>query len=127
VIYFEAGTSLLTPRQRAELESLVREIQQFEIVSQMIGAGFDIQLVGHADKSGTEAVNRIVSQNRADNIRAFLISGGINPKNVFAIGVGTKKPVSDHSTEQNKGGNRAVTFHVSITKAHDRSDKVSLP
>ena len=125
VIYFKAGTSRLAPSQRAELESLIKEIQQLENVSQMVGVGFDIQLVGHTGKSGTEAVNRIVSQNRADNIRALLISSGINPKNVSAIGAGAREPVSDELSEQNKGSNRRVTFHVSITEAHDR--EVSLP
>jgi OOP family OmpA-OmpF porin len=113
---FETGRAVLAPDQMPALESLVGEIRRLENLAQMVGATFHLQIVGYTDESGTEAVNRRLRQERADSIQAYLISNGINPENLSATGVGPKTPVSREITEEGRGLDRRVAFHVSIEK-----------
>jgi OOP family OmpA-OmpF porin len=115
VLNFAEGSSELGPNQRAKLETLFGEIQKLKNLVQMVGADLHIHIVGHADRSGTEELNSILSQQRADNIRTLLVSKGISPRNLSAKGVGANEALSDKLTEQNSGFDRRVNFHVVIT------------
>ncbi len=117
VLNFEEGSSELGLNQGAKLEALFGEIQKLRNLVQVVGADLDIQIIGHTDESGTEELNSILSKQRADNIRALLISKGIGPGYLSAMGVGANEPLTAKLTEQNGGLNRRVSFHVVITEA----------
>jgi OOP family OmpA-OmpF porin len=114
VAYFSAGTTNLSPKARAELRNVIGQIRQAETLSQKVGMDFHIQVVGHTDRSGTEEVNRKVSQIRADNVRAFLVSNGISPERLTAVGTGASQSVPGKSTEGGPESERRVTFRVAI-------------
>lgn len=69
-------------------------------------------MVGHADISGLEAKNMALSQQRAGEILSLLISSGIDPAALSAVGVGSKQPVRDDSGEDNRAFNRSTTFRT---------------
>jgi OmpA-OmpF porin, OOP family len=53
-----------------------------------------IRVVGHADRLGSEAYNQILSEDRAEAIKAYLISKGIGPDRVRAEGRGAANPIT---------------------------------
>jgi OOP family OmpA-OmpF porin len=115
MLNFEEGSSELGPNQKAKLESLLGEIQKLRNLLEVVGSDFHIQIVGHTDESGTEELNSTLSQQRADNIRALLVSKGVGPKHLSARGVGAYEPLNGRLSEQDSSFNRRVSFHVVIT------------
>lgn len=79
--------------------------------AQLITEHPEIQLLeiqGHTDNTGSDAINNPLSQARADAVRNYLISRGVEPSRLVAKGYGSSKPVSSNSTEQGKYQNRRI-------------------
>src|SRR4029079_2281573 len=60
--------------------------------------GLRLQLEGHTDSIGTDEYNMQLSQRRADTVREYLISQGVQPANVTAVGLGKADPVASNDT-----------------------------
>ena len=67
-----------------------------------------LQLDGHADSTGTEAVNRIVSQKRAEMVHNYLADQGLDPMRVKFDFFGEDKPKVPNSSVENRRLNRRV-------------------
>ncbi|HLZ87835.1 MAG TPA: OmpA family protein [Puia sp.] len=65
---------------------------------------------GHTDNSGAPAHNLDLSQQRADAVRAQLISMGVDASRLTTRGFGDTKPISDNTTPEGKANNRRVEF-----------------
>ncbi|MGV3766085.1 MAG: OmpA family protein [Chitinophagaceae bacterium] len=104
-IQFAFGKTTIDPKYHATLN---------EIASMLEG---DLQLKlsveGHTDNKGSAERNRLVSQQRADAIRNYLISKGAPAKNVTATGFGPDQPVAGNETEAGRAKNRRVVFKLS--------------
>ncbi len=68
---------------------------------------------GHTDSVGTDEYNLKLSQRRADAVRDYLTSNGINPANVQAAGLGKDGPVASNDTAAGRQQNRRVEMVVS--------------
>lgn len=77
-------------RELADLAQKLREYQQLGNMSVMI--------IGHTDRKGDEAYNMRLSTQRAQTVRSYLISQGINPDTIMASGAGESQPVQQCST-----------------------------
>ena len=64
------------------------------------------EIAGHTDAVGTDEDNMILSQNRANMVRDYLIAHGVRPEKVVAKGYGESKPVADNETEEGRAKNR---------------------
>ena len=64
-----------------------------------------IVAVGHADRFGKPAYNQTLSEKRADAVKSFLVSKGIEPNRVYSEGKGQSKPVT--APDQCKGAKSA--------------------
>jgi outer membrane protein OmpA-like peptidoglycan-associated protein len=72
-----------------------------------------IQVSGHTDSIGDDGINRIISEARAIKVAKFLVElGGINPKNISAIGYGESRPVATNDTKQGRAENRRVEIKI---------------
>jgi outer membrane protein OmpA-like peptidoglycan-associated protein len=71
-----------------------------------------ISVEGHTDSIGTPEYNMKLSQRRADSVRDYLVSNGINPANVQAIGKGEDDPVASNATAAGRQQNRRVELVV---------------
>lgn len=67
---------------------------------------------GHTDDRGLPERNKLVSQQRANAIRNYLISKGINADRLKSVGFGPDKPIADNSTEEGRAKNRRVVFTI---------------
>jgi outer membrane protein OmpA-like peptidoglycan-associated protein len=69
---------------------------------------FDIE--GFTDNSGNPAHNLSLSQDRANAVKAQLISMGVSASRLTAKGFGDTKPISDNNTAEGRANNRRVEF-----------------
>jgi outer membrane protein OmpA-like peptidoglycan-associated protein len=67
-----------------------------------------LEIQGHTDNTGTDAINNPLSQARADAVRNYMISRGVDPSRLVAKGYGSSKPVASNATEQGRYQNRRI-------------------
>jgi len=72
-----------------------------------------LSVEGHTDSIGTPEYNMKLSQRRADAVRDYLVSNGINAANIQAVGMGEDNPVASNSTAAGRQQNRRVEMVVS--------------
>jgi outer membrane protein OmpA-like peptidoglycan-associated protein len=75
--------------------------------------GLRIAVEGHTDSVGGDEYNLKLSENRANSVRAYLVSQSIDPAAVTAKGFGKTMPVADNSTAAGRQVNRRVELVVS--------------
>jgi len=75
-----------------------------------------LAIEGYTDNSGEPARNLVLSQKRADAVRAFLVSKGIPAMRLSAIGFGPQNPIADNRTQKGKAANRRVELKLSLEK-----------
>lgn len=78
----------ILPKGKREIDEFVQKIGTFRGVTR-------IEVSGHTDPVGSEKYNRVLSQKRAETVKAILIKSGVNAP-IEAIGYGESKPVVTH-------------------------------
>jgi OOP family OmpA-OmpF porin len=78
----------------AELpELLKKQLDVFaEVLKTRRGSGKVVRIEGHADKTGTEEYNRVLSVKRAEAVKDYLVSLGADPEMLAVAGVGSSEP-----------------------------------
>ena len=72
--------------------------------------------VGHTDSVGADAYNQKLSVRRAEAIKAYLVSKGIEKNRIYTEGKGEKQPVADNKTAEGRAKNRRVEIEVVGTR-----------
>ncbi len=90
---FDFNKSNLRPEGQESLSKLVASIKDMKLEV--------IIAVGHADRLGSDKYNQKLSERRAEAVKAFLVSKGVEPNRVYAEGKGEKQPVT--KADQCKG------------------------
>jgi OOP family OmpA-OmpF porin len=68
---------------------------------------------GHTDANGTDSANLILSQDRADAVRQYLVTNfGINAEKVSSIGYGETRPVATNETAEGRARNRRIDLVI---------------
>jgi outer membrane protein OmpA-like peptidoglycan-associated protein len=117
VLRFETSTNRLLPDQSGAVGDLVEQARRFQLLAKVVGVSFRMEVVGHADASGQETENIRLSQKRADEIRAMLVSKGIDRALLHAVGAGSTQPVRQELSDQDRGFNRSVTFKLRLRES----------
>ncbi|MBK8171410.1 MAG: OmpA family protein [Sandaracinaceae bacterium] len=68
----------------------------------------NVTITGYTDSTGSAASNETLSLARAEGVRSFLISHGVSPERVRAVGRGPSDPVADNGTSEGRANNRRV-------------------
>ena len=70
--------------------------------------GVRIRIEGHCDTSGDVSLNPVLSQNRANAVRDWLVNRGIDPGLLTSVGMSDNVPIADNSTPEGQAKNRRV-------------------
>ena len=103
-LLFDFGSSTLQPGAYDRLRTLARTLNNYP--------KSDVIIKGHTDNVGAENYNQSLSEKRSDRVRTFLISEGVAPARITAIGYGESMPVAANSTESGRGQNRRVEIEI---------------
>jgi outer membrane protein OmpA-like peptidoglycan-associated protein len=71
-----------------------------------------VEIQGHTDDRGKDDYNMQLSQERADSVRDYLISCGVDAGSLVAKGYGEEKPIAPNVTSAGRAKNRRVEFHI---------------
>lgn len=71
-----------------------------------------VQVEGHCDERGTQEYNLNLGQRRADTVREYLVSKGVNPSQLVTISYGEMHPIDPGQTEEAYAKNRRVQFLI---------------
>ncbi|MDR0825538.1 MAG: OmpA family protein [Prevotella sp.] len=72
----------------------------------------DVQIYGHTDNTGSDAVNNPLSEKRAQSVYNFLQTKGVSGKRMVSQGFGSTQPVADNSTTAGRSQNRRVEVYI---------------
>ncbi len=101
-IEFETGSATIAAKSFAVLDNAVLVLAEFK------DTGIEVQ--GHTDNVGDVAKNKKLSLDRAEAVKAYLISKGIDAKRVSTVGFGPDKPVADNKSPKGRAQNRRIEF-----------------
>jgi len=90
---FDFNKAVLRPEGKSKLDKLAGDIKGIKLEV--------IIAVGHADRFGTDAYNQKLSEKRAEAVKAYLVSKGVEPNRVYTEGKGEKQPIT--KADQCKG------------------------
>ncbi|WP_269618903.1 OmpA family protein [Zhongshania sp. BJYM1] len=74
--------------------------------------GFNVELQGHTDSSGSDSYNMNLSQNRAKSVKNYLVGSGVESSRLTATGYGEEQPIASNETSEGRAENRRVELKV---------------
>ena len=99
-VQFATAKAKITPDSFARLDALVEYMTHKKTAR--------LEISGHTDNAGKKAVNKKLSQQRADAIRDYLVSKGIDASRIKAVGYGDEKPIAPNDTSEGRQKNRRI-------------------
>jgi outer membrane protein OmpA-like peptidoglycan-associated protein len=99
-VNFETGKAVLLPESQGILDQVAQSLVDNPDVN--------IEVGGHTDNVGAAAANLRLSQARAEAVRDYLISKGVEEGRLTAQGYGEEQPVADNATAVGRAANRRV-------------------
>ena len=99
-INFKSGTPEMSFESYQYLEPIIRQLKQYPDV--------EIEIRGHTDSIGNYSKNMQLSQMRAEAVRQYIISKGIEAARVRAVGFGSSSPIADNRTAVGRTQNRRI-------------------
>lgn len=103
-VFFEQSKAVLLPESYPELDRLVRIMKDNRTL--------EIQLEGHTDGRGDPKANLVLSEERVEAVKKYLVAKGISEKRIEGKGFGGARPVVSNDTEENRQLNRRVEFKI---------------
>jgi OmpA-OmpF porin, OOP family len=102
--FFAANNAVVKAAGKAKLDDLVDKVKAINLEV--------IVAVGHTDSNGKDAANQALSVRRAEAVKAYLVSKGIEKNRVYTEGKGSKQPVADNKTAEGRAKNNRVEIEV---------------
>ena len=107
--FFDFDKYVIKPEGKAKLDDLVQKTK---------GINLEVIIaVGHTDNIGTVAYNQALSERRANAVKEYLVSKGIEKNRVYTEGKGLKNPIASNSTAEGRAKNRRTEIEVVGTRA----------
>ena len=107
-IQFKLDSAELTEDSKHILDGVAATLNAPE------SANVAIEVGGHTDAAGSDPYNLMLSQQRAESVKQYLIGRGVAAERLKPRGYGKAEPVADNSTEQGREENRRVTFRIMV-------------
>ncbi len=104
-VLFTTGKTSLLPFAQNKLGQVAAVLKQQEDNKRIV-------VEGHTDSVGSDQNNLKLSQGRADSVREYLVTQGIDPKKITALGKGESTPVAENTTAEGRANNRRVEIVI---------------
>jgi OOP family OmpA-OmpF porin len=104
-IFFDFGKAVLKPEAFPELDRVVQLMNE--------RTDMHIEIAGHTDNVGSDETNQKLSERRANAVKKFMLSKGIDMSRITAVGYGEKKPIVSNDDEKDgREINRRVEIKI---------------
>ena len=107
-MFFDFDKSVLKPEGKAKLDDLIAKMKGISLEV--------IIVVGHTDSVGTDAYNLTLSTKRAEAVKAYLTSNGVEKNRIYTEGKGKSSPIADNKTKEGQAKNRRVEVELIGTR-----------
>jgi len=98
---FDLGKSTIRSKSYATLN---------RVAGLLVDKNFSLKLAGHTDNTGGRELNLRLSKDRAESVKAYLVSQGANASRIEATGYGPDQPIATNKTAAGRQQNRRVEF-----------------
>ena len=105
---FDTGKFVLKPAGKKAIDDEIAKMSKVNVNS--------IVVTGHADSVGKPAMNQKLSENRANSVKAYMVSKGIPASTITTIGKGETQPIASNKTAAGRQKNRRVDIEVGATQ-----------
>jgi len=100
-IQFPVGKSVIMPDNYPLLSKIQQSIRTF--------GEPDVVIEGHTDSTGSNEINELLSQQRAESVRQYLLANKtLSYDRIVAVGYGSSKPLASNATEEGRAVNRRI-------------------
>ncbi|RZK63469.1 MAG: OmpA family protein, partial [Pedobacter sp.] len=82
------------------------------VAALLVEKNFSLKLAGHTDITGSRELNLRLSKDRAESVKAYLVSQGANASRIEATGYGPDQPIASNKTADGRQQNRRVEFSL---------------
>jgi OOP family OmpA-OmpF porin len=107
-VLFDFDKSVIKPEGRSKLDDLAAKVK---------GVNLEVVIaIGHADSIGSDEYNQRLSVRRAESVKAYMVSKGVEPNRVYTEGKGEKQPVANNRTRDGRAKNRRTEIEVIGTR-----------
>jgi OmpA-OmpF porin, OOP family len=107
-VLFDFDKSVIKPEGKSKLDDLANKVK---------GINLEVVIaVGHADSIGSDEYNQRLSLRRAESVKAYFVSKGLEPNRVYTEGKGEKQPVASNKTADGRAKNRRTEIEVIGTR-----------
>ncbi len=103
-IQFESSKSIIKKSSYKVLDEIVNIMQE--------NPSYKLSIVGHTDASGDPEKNKVLSIDRANAVKTYLVNKGVEVSRISSIGLGDILPLESNATAAGRAKNRRVEFEV---------------
>mgnify|MGYP000297750978 CR=1 FL=1 len=107
-VRFNTNKSTLTSVAKTNLDKLIPVFNSYE--------NTNIVIFGFTDSTGKEDYNLSLSEKRANAVKVYLRTKGINETRILTTGLGIKNPIATNDTEEGRSKNRRVEFAIAANE-----------
>ena len=106
---YDFNKSDLKPEGKATLDKIAKDLSKIKLEV--------IIAVGNTDSVGTDAYNMALGQRRAQSVKAYLVSKGVDGSRIYTESKGKSNPVASNATAEGRAKNRRTDIEVVGTAA----------
>ena len=107
-VLFDFDKTVIKPEGRSKLDDLAGKVKSINLEV--------VIAIGHADSIGSDEYNQKLSVRRAEAVKAYLVSKGIETNRIYTEGKGEKQPVASNKTKEGRAKNRRTEIEVIGTR-----------
>jgi OOP family OmpA-OmpF porin len=101
-IYFDTNKATIQPKSKPRLDNAVETLKKYPDLK--------LEISGHTDDRGDDAHNMDLSRRRAEAVRDYLVTAGIDASRLKTRGAGESEPIDTNDTSKGRAKNRRIEF-----------------